>query len=103
MACTCARNLCPAVSAGKPFDGRGRHVDGKQQGSDLIMQVSREIGSLLRLQCQQSFVQAMVLRRGHGEPLCHEIEAVRHALQLRRTICRQQAMIFASANTLKGG
>ena len=67
------------------------------------MQIAREIGALLRLQCQQPLVQTVVLRRHRGEPLCHAIEAVRQARQLWRTLRRQQAMVFALADMLESG
>ena len=43
------RNLRLAVTAGQPLDGRGRHVDGKQQRPDFVVQIAGEIGAFLRL------------------------------------------------------
>ena len=92
-----------AVAAGEPFDRRRGHVDREQQRSDLVMQVAREIGALFRLQCQQPLVQPAVLRRHRGEPLGHEIEAVRQARQLGRTVFRHPAVIVALADLLERG
>ena len=57
------------ATAGETFDRRRGHIDREQQRPDLIVQVPREIGALLRLQRQQPLVQPVVLRRGRGEPL----------------------------------
>ena len=50
------RNLGLALAAGKPFDRRGRHVDGEQHRSDFIMQIACKIGAFLGLQRQQSLI-----------------------------------------------
>ena len=69
-----ARGMSSQRSLGHElFDRRRGHVDREQQRPDLIVQVPREIGALLRLQGQQLLVQPAVLRRRRGKPLasCH--------------------------------
>ena len=97
------RNLGAPLAAGQAFDRSRRHVDGEQHRSDLIVQIPCEIGAFFRLQRQQPLVQSVVLRRRHGEPLGHDIEAVRQARQLRRTLLRQRAVIVTLADMLECG
>ena len=96
-------DLGVTATAGETCDrGRG-HIDREQQRPDLIVQVTRQIGPLLRLQRQQPLVQPVVMRRGGVETPRHEIEAVRQPHQFRRTMHRQRRGIVVLADMLESG
>ena len=61
---------------GELLDGRGVDVGGKQQGTDLIVQIARQIGPLLVLHGRQLLLQALVLRLRARQALDHLVESL---------------------------